>query len=193
MARVYEYDVFISYPRAGATVPAWVRTHFYPRLKELLDDNLAETVSIFLDDEITIGGKWPQQVRDALQRTRVLVPVCSPKYFRDEWCLAEWYSMAEREKLAGLTSHGLIYPVIFSDSLNFPSWAHERTMRSFKDWNLPYPHFQNSLEYFDFHRAVESMAEDLVGLIERAPEWRSDWPVHTPMPDPPPVSKLPRF
>jgi hypothetical protein len=197
MTRVYEYHVYISYRRDGGNVPAWVRTHFYPLLRELLDDNVDYEVKIFLDEKTTVGGKWPQESMNALQRTRILVPVCSPKYFNDEWCLAEWHSMAKREEVAGMVSqenpHALIYPVIFSDSRNFPDYAHERTMRNFRNWNQPYPQYQTSIEYLEFHREMERMAEELVDIIDRAPDWRPDWPVLTPLPEPPKPSKLPRF
>jgi hypothetical protein len=197
MTRVYEYDVFISYPREGANVPAWVRTHFYPRLSELLDDHLDHQAKIFFDENVRGGGKWPQTLRAALQRTRILVAVCSPKYFLSEWCLAEWHSMAEREELTGTgslgTSQGLIYPVIFCDSKNFPKYAHERRMRDLKEWNQPYPQFQESVAYLGFHREVTRIAEELEELIKLAPQWRADWPVTTPVPDPPGTSTLPRF
>lgn len=194
---MYEYDVFISYKRAGANVPAWIRTHFYPRLSELLDDNHDREVKIFFDDTIPGGTAWPLELRAALGRTRILLPVCSPKYFLDEWCLAEWHSMARREELVGMMSperpQGLIYPVIFCDSENFPNYAKQRRMRSFRSWNQPYPQFQVTIEYLDFHREMERIAEELIKVIEQAPEWRPDWPVATPVPDPPSTPRLPRF
>jgi hypothetical protein len=197
MARVYEYDVFISYKREGANVPAWIRTHFYPRLSELLNDNHDRDVKIFFDEMIPVGTAWPLELRAALLRTRILLPVCSPRYFLDEWCLAEWHSMARRERLVGMASperpQGLIYPVIFCDSDNFPSYAKQRQMRNFRLWNQPYPQFQVTIEYLDFHREMERIALDLIKVIERAPEWRPDWPVDTPVPDPPGTPTLPRF
>ncbi|HYS37527.1 MAG TPA: TIR domain-containing protein, partial [Pseudonocardiaceae bacterium] len=178
---MYEYDVFISYKRAGANVPAWIRTHFYPRLSELLDDNHDREVKIFFDDTIPGGTAWPLELRAALGRTRILLPVCSPKYFLDEWCLAEWHSMARREELVGMMSperpQGLIYPVIFCDSETFPNYAKQRRMRSFRSWNQPYPQFQVTVEYLNFHREMERIAEELIKIIDQAPEWRPDWPV----------------
>ncbi|WP_233598672.1 MULTISPECIES: toll/interleukin-1 receptor domain-containing protein [unclassified Amycolatopsis] len=192
MTLVYEYDVFISYRRGGGDAPDWVRNHFLPRLRRLFDDNVDYDVKIFLEDSVPVGGKWPQEIRDALQRTRILIPVCSPKYFLDEWCLAEWHTMAKREEIVAKAGR-LIYPVIFSDSEYYPGYAHERRMRSFRNWNKPHPQYQNTLEYLDFDREVERMVEELVEIIAQAPPWCPEWPVETPSPEPPRPSKLPRF
>jgi hypothetical protein len=193
---VYEYDVFISYRRTAGDLSAWVRNHFHRRLSEALDNTLYRDVKIFFDDHVRTGGNWPATARTALQRARVLVPVCSPKYFKDEWCLAEWHSMAAREDLAGRTESErptLIYPVIFCDSWNFPDWAHERRMKDLQEWNFPYEHFQAAQAYLEFHQEIGQVAKELEELIERAPEWRDDWPVRTPVPDPPSPVQIPRF
>lgn len=196
-ARVYQYDVFISYQRGDRVVPAWVRNHFHPRLSELLDTNLDREVKVFFDETLPTGSHWPVELRSALQRTRILVPVCSPKYFQSEWCLAEWHSMARREELVSRAApdrpRRLIYPVIFCDSRNFPAYAHERSMWDLKRWNLPYEHFQASPAYLEFHQQVEQIAEELEELIALAPEWRPDWPVDTPLPEPPNRPRMPRF
>ncbi|GAA4531061.1 TIR domain-containing protein [Amycolatopsis samaneae] len=194
---MYEYDVFISYPREVALAAAWVRTHFYPRLLEHLDAYLDREVTVFFDENIPAGAKWPPTLQHALRRTRILVAVCAPKYFRSEWCMAEWQSMARREELVGRTSpegtQSLIYPVIFCDSDSFPDYAHQRRMRDFNDLNHPEEHFQMSPRYLDFRSEVGRIAEELEKLIERAPAWQPDWPLDTPLPEKPPTAKLPRF
>ncbi|GHF49838.1 toll/interleukin-1 receptor domain-containing protein [Amycolatopsis bartoniae] len=187
---MYEYDVFISYRRGGGTLPEWVRNHFHPRLSALLEDYLGES-RVFLDDKVPTGASLPSEQRDALLRSRILVPVCSPPYFHDEWCLSEWASMAERERLLGAAR--LIYPVVFCDSVNFPEWAHERKLRHFNELNQPDVQFQASPAYVDFHQEMKTVAVELVELIGQAPEWQSGWPVLSPRPDPPPQSRLPRF
>lgn len=196
-ARVYQYDVFISYQRSSSDISAWARNHFHRRLSESLDNNLYRDVKIFFDDQVRAGANWPSELRSALQRTRVLVPVCSPKYFKDEWCLAEWHTMAKREELSGRTSpdgpRQLIYPVIYCDSWNFPDFAHERRMRDLQQWNFPYEHFQTAPAYLEFHHEVGRIAKELEELIELAPEWRPDWPVLTPAADPPVPARIPRF
>lgn len=191
---MYQYDVFISYQRTAGDITAWVRNHFHPRLTEVLDNNRYEDVRIFCDDQVRTGSSWPAELRSALLHTRLLVPVFSPKYFRDEWCLAEWYSMAERERLTGRHGpRGLIYPVIFCDSRSFPAWAHERRMRDLRQWNHPFEHFQTAPAYLDFNQQIKQIAEELEDLIERAPAWRNDWPVLTPEPEPPAPARMPRF
>jgi hypothetical protein len=197
MTHVYEYDVFISYQRSSSTVPLWIKNHFYPRLSELLDDNTDFEVKIYYDDQLPGGMVWPLKTRDALRRARILLPVCSPKYFLDEWCLAEWHSMAKREELVGMASQdtpqGLIYPVIFSDSDNFPEYARSRRMRNCRAWNQPYQQFQASLAYLDFHQAVEQIAEELAWILDQVPQWQPDWPVTMPKPERPGRLRLPRF
>ncbi|WP_086843156.1 TIR domain-containing protein [Amycolatopsis kentuckyensis] len=189
---MYEYDVFISYQRAGEDISAWVKNHFRPRLSEVLDNNFYRDVRIFCDDQVRTGASWAAEVRTALLRTRVLVPVCSPKYFRDEWCLAEWHSMAKREALS-TRARPLIYPVIYCDSRHFPDWAHARSPRDLHRWNHPFEHFQAAPAYLEFNHKIAEIAKELEELIERAPEWQPDWPVHTPDPEPPSPARIPRF
>jgi hypothetical protein len=192
----YEYDVFISYRRLGS-VPEWVENHFYPRLRDLLNDNLPYPVSLFLDREVRGGVQWPLALETALRRTRVLVPVCSAQYFQSEWCLAEWHSMAKREEILGLATleqpQGLIYPVLFADSENFPEYAVERQMRNLKDWNFPGLQYQQTVEYVDFHKEMKEIAVELAALLRRVPDWQPDWPVERPMPALLPPSPLPKL
>jgi hypothetical protein len=66
-------------------------------------------------------------------------------------------------------------------------------MRSFRELNQPYPQFQASPAYLDFHRAMDLVATDLVEVIEHSPDWRPDWPVTMPKPEPPRRPRLPRL
>ncbi len=186
----YEFDVFISYRRDGNPYH-WVRNHFYPRLKDCLADQLPTEPALFLDEDMEIGSVWPDRLEEALARTRILVPVFSPQYFRSRWCLAEWHSMAEREKVLG--HRGLIYPVLFSDSDNFPSFARERSWRNLKPWNKPDLVFQQTIRWIDFVDEIEKVAIELSERISRVPKWEPDWPVQRPEPPMPGMTSLPRF
>lgn len=125
----YVYDVFVSYRRRQPVLD-WVKNHFYPLLEQRLPDELPvdHKTRIFVDwDEIEIGSAWPAKLSQALKRSRCILPVWSPEYFRSDWCLAEWKTMMERERLLGLRTEqrpgGLIFPVIFADGEHFPQEA----------------------------------------------------------------------
>src|SRR5205823_9703130 len=64
-ARVYEYDVFISYLRTASDISAWIRHHFHPRLLEVLGNNRYEDVRIFFDDQVRVGSSWPAELSSA--------------------------------------------------------------------------------------------------------------------------------
>jgi hypothetical protein len=192
----YEFDVFISYRRSG-NPHHWVRNHFLPRLRDCLEDHLADEPKVFIDEEMERGTSWPQRLQNALNRTKIMVSVFSPQYFRSPWCLAEWDTMSERERLLGLSSddrpQGLIYPVLFSDSDNFPPYARERSWRDLKKWNSPYPVFEQTTEYIGFHQQVADIAMELAKLLPRVPDWEPGWPAHRPDPPYRVTTPLPRF
>ena len=194
----YEFDVFISYSRLGSA-PKWLMNHFYPKLKDCLADQVAPAPKVFVDKGMPRGVHWPTQLQKALHRSKIMVAVLTPPYFESRWCLAELRSMHAREKLLGLGGpdrpQGLIYPVLYSDSRNFPAEEGlERSWWDFKELANPDLVFQESREWISFHRRVTEFAEDLVDLLGQVPQWRPDWPLIDP-PDPPllPPPPIPRF
>jgi hypothetical protein len=192
----YEFDVFISYSRGGNSFK-WVRNHFYPRLLDCLGDQLAQAPTVFLDEEMEPGVHWPSRLENALLRTKILITIFTPPYFRSRWCMAEWQSMRDRERLLGLTgrdrAQGLIYPILYSDSESFPDDARERTWWDFKRWAVPDLVYQETREWPEFHRQVEAVAMDLAKLLPQVPDWQADWPIDRPEPALPPPVPLPRF
>jgi len=88
---------------------------------------------IFVDLKIETGSAWPDELRHALKTSRCILAVWSPEYFRSEWCLAEWHTFREREKVANMISNsnsrGLIYPVKFADGDHFPQAAKDVQQR----------------------------------------------------------------
>ncbi|OLR94348.1 toll/interleukin-1 receptor domain-containing protein [Actinokineospora bangkokensis] len=192
---MYQYDAFISYQR-GSRAGEWVKTHFEPRLRALLDENSLHEVRVFTVDSGRSGGRWPDDLRHALLHAKVLIPVCTPKYFTNEWCKAEWASMEGREQLLGLgvnDPRGLIHPVVFGDGDLYPDWASRRHMTSFKDYAHPEPQFANSQGYFDFVKLMLTFVEDLVIALDDVPPWEDGWPIHTPDVEPLGPSPLPRL
>ena len=50
-------------------------------------------------EEIPIGAVWPERLIRALKRSKVLMCIWSPDYFRSGHCTAEWRTFRSREML----------------------------------------------------------------------------------------------
>jgi hypothetical protein len=192
----YVYDLFVSYTRKGP-VGEWVHNHFYPRLSDWLGEywDGEREPRIFIDSQIETGTRWPDVLKENLLRSRCLVAVFSPPYFRRPWCLAEWRSMWQREEL--LARRGprprLIFPVVFADGDSFPDDAKTAQLRDLSRFNVPHAQFRKTNAYTLFVRAMQAVAQDLRGMIKAAPDWESDWPVVEPPAPPEPGFQLPRL
>ena len=193
----YKYDVFISYCRRG-TVQKWLLNHFYDKLRECLADQFAPPPEVYMDRVMPRAVHWPSHLQIALRHSKIMIQLLSPNYFTSRWCMAELRSMRAREEMLGLAgpdiAQGLIYPILYSDSENFPAEARQRSWVDFKEFANPDPPYQQTAAFIDFHRGVNELASDLVQLVRQVPDWRSDWPV-VEKPDPViiPPPPLPRF
>jgi hypothetical protein len=194
----YEYDVFVSYRRAG-DVGEWVHNHLAPTLRRALANQMVGEPRVFVDaDEIEPGDPWPQRLQWALHRSRLLLPVWSPPYFGSRWCLAELRTMVRRQELLGVggpAGHGsLVYPVRYSDGSTFPPEArgiHEE--RVFSAWGYPYPQFAQTQLYLEFHDAVQELAARLAARLATVPPWQDGWPSEFPDPVEARPAALPRL
>jgi hypothetical protein len=179
----YIYDVFLSY-RRRPPVFDWVHNHFLPMLKEWLPLFMPYEPLIFIDEQPEIDTEWSDDLRSALKMSRCLLSIWAPDYFRSPWCLAELHSIRERERLLGLRTSqnpfGLIYPVVFCDGENFPSEFQRFPRKDLRQWNCPHLAFKNTEGIVGLNREVQSVAEELAQLIQKAPDWRGDWPIVTP-------------
>lgn len=183
----YEHDFFLSY-RREPPVGKWVHTHFAPLLRQWLNESCDRPVEVFVDvDEITPGSEWPMRLRHALARSRFLVPVFSPSYFRSRWCLAELATMQARERALGLRTEAdpreLIFPVNFHDGKHFAPSVKTIETVDLRSWNQPSEAFAQTPDYVALTRAVQKFAARLADLVEVAPAWDPGWPEE--MPDTP--------
>ena len=193
----YEYDIFLSYPRKGQ-VSTWVHNHFFPLLRECLDGQLVQEPRIFVDETQPTGVQWPDNIREALLHSRLLVAVWTPPYFRSPWCLAEWTSMLERESALTQAGHnpqrGLVYPVIYSDGDHFDPRAKDtQVQRNLSAFTYPYPCFKHSVAYLPFHDAMMDIAGEIETHLAEIPEWEAGWPVIEPENTDVPYMTLPRL
>lgn len=196
MADDYEYDIFLSYSRAG-NVGDWVRNHFHPRLRDAMTDLLPAAPSIFLDVAQEVGVQWPANLTYALLRSRYLVAVWSRPYFESRWCMAEWRTMQLRETMLGMASdenpRTLVYPVVFADGETFPPEAQAIHTVDFRAWNYPMLSFADTIDYIPFWAAVNKCAGELVERLPHAPPWQREWPIARPEPEPRKAMGLPRL
>jgi hypothetical protein len=193
----YKFDVFISYSRRGS-VAKWLMNHFLSKFEDCLADQIAPTPKVYVDKSMPRGVQWPDELAKALRHTKILIPLFTPLYFESHWCMAEWETMKARERVLGLATaerpQGLVYPILYSDSENFPDEAREISRWDFKELSTPEPVFQESREWILFHRKVTELAQDLVVLLKQVPEWQPDWPViEKPSPVLMPPPPIPRF
>ncbi|MBZ9862302.1 TIR domain-containing protein [Mesorhizobium sp. CA12] len=189
----YEWDVFISYPRHGQ-VGTWVSNHFAPVLRECLDSVLPQQPRVFIDNGIETGVIWSDVLKQALLRSRLLVAIWTPPFFRSHWCMSEWESMLAREAFlaGGRPPRGLVYPVVYSDGNHFAQKAKQTQFRrDLTAFTYPYPGFRDSAAYLAFHDAMMAIAADIETHLQTVPPWQADWPiVDPPVEAPPPVALL---
>jgi hypothetical protein len=186
MSEDYIYDVFISYRRQPPVLD-WVRNHFHPLVEQWLPNSLPPDwqVRVFIDEKsIETGSAWPEHLKQALRGSRCLLPIWSPDYFRSAWCVAEWQSMREREKILGYRTNqnptGLIYPVRFADGDFYPTEAKLTQQKDFRSWNTPHPIFRETRGFVDFDQAVQVVCGEIAAMLQKAPPWSDQWPVVTP-------------
>ena len=182
----YEYDIFMSYPRAGQ-VGSWVQKHFLPVLRECLIAHLADEPRIFVDYTQPTGVQWPDNIKNALLKSRLMVAVWTPPYFRSHWCVAEWCSMLEREQSLAQSGckpdRGLVYPVIYSDGKHFDQKARETQYRKdLSNFTYPYDCFKDSTAYLRFHDTIMTISQEIEEHLSEIPDWQPDWPIATPQP-----------
>jgi hypothetical protein len=116
----YLYDVFLSYS-FKPDIQHWVNTKFYPNFVNPLDEELIQLGMIapppngrmcLAKRELRAGDPWPDELKNQLQHSKVMIAVCSPSYFASGWCKSEWETFRVR-------APKLIIPVLYSGADDF--------------------------------------------------------------------------
>lgn len=180
----YSYDIFLSYSRKDPVLD-WVRSYFKRELEGWLRETMAGEPRIFRDeDSLETGVTWPLALQQGLHRSKVVVAVLSPSYFRSSWCRVEWSTIRQREQQLGLRTQGhtrgLIYPVCFSDGDCFPADCKNIQYRDLSRWNRASPAFRKTLAYDRFISEMQVIAGELAILLESVPAWQEDFPILLP-------------
>ena len=109
--RNWEFDIYVSYsPASGGALDRWISA-FVDTLREYLFLELPERPRVFMDRKRLISGdSYPEDLSDALSRSKLLLALLTPAYFESQWSNHEWDFFEEREKM--LNSAPLIIPVL---------------------------------------------------------------------------------
>jgi len=171
----YTYDAFFSYKRDRES-DAWHRRvkdkiAYWVRLELGRDD-----VKIFFDDEeIRVGARFKAKISDSLRRSKCLVCVWSPLYFRSPWCMSEWQSFVQREIKFGAQ---LVIPASFHDGETFPAEARAIQTLDFSEFASTMPRFwdtESAVRFEDLR--LRPFARDLAAMIRSAPPYDDAFPV----------------
>ncbi|WP_416970717.1 TIR-like protein FxsC [Streptomyces sp. 4F14] len=93
---------FLSYPhlhlRDHSDPNIWVQRLFHDLTGHIRNLTVVEPGTAgFMDQSITAGRIWSDEVADALANCRVFVPLLSPRYFASSWCGREWWAFMQRK------------------------------------------------------------------------------------------------
>jgi TIR domain-containing protein len=131
---------------------------------------------VFMDqDGLKVGQHWEGELRTALQRAKVLIPIVSPSYFKSKSCYKEYKVFKEREEDLGFTD--LIAPIyyltsdVFEGKIEIESlldgsvppetseWAFDLHERQYADFRPIRNSARNSVQA---HKMVEKFAKGLI-------------------------------
>lgn len=168
----YEYDIFLSYNRKFPHGD-WVNDMFYPLFSSYICDSLNKDVKIFKDNNnINPGEIWPESLKNALVKSKVMVSIFSPAYFRSEWCMKEFNVMYHRQIECKLNpKNGLIIPCKLFDGRHYPKVARNIQSLDCREYNLVGEGFKKSELYLKFQNDLQEWTEKLVTVFKNVPNW----------------------
>ncbi|MFL6256557.1 MAG: TIR domain-containing protein [Pyrinomonadaceae bacterium] len=173
----YVHNVFISY-NYTELMKKWVNGPFKELFEEYLGNALNDDARVGLFEREAIAGQhWPQRLRDMLLRSRVLLAICSPGYFRSGWCLSEWESFRLREEQ--LKRDGLRIPLLHNDGKHYMT-QHGVQWIQHVDFTKcaffigdPNKHPKGP----EFEQKVYELADMVAEQVTKAPPFDPDWPL----------------
>jgi hypothetical protein len=171
----YQYDVFFSYRRDPEN------NDWHKRVKDKLihhlkfELNSEEVVAFFDTEEIKSGERWRKKIQLALQSSKCIVCIWSPRYFNSKWCVSEWLTFERRSETCGVD---LICPARYHDGQHYPGTARDRQSPDFSGYTSTLPRFWDTERAVEFERNyLMPFARDLAGIITAAPQFNPNFPI----------------
>lgn len=187
----YLYDMFFSYKRDEQT-NSW-HAEVVAKIKYWLSQEIDSTeVRIFFDTEsIETGDRWHEKIAESLKKSKCLVAIWSPDYFRSRWCLSEWKSFLSREEKYNLKGT-LIVPARCHDGKRFPDLAQQTQSEDFRPYFSTMDFFWKTEDAYVFEKEkLKSFATTIASRIKSAPNFNAEFPVE--MVDPQDVPSFQRI
>jgi len=174
----YRWHLYVSHTNLSY-LETWL-TEFLQRMKVELSRSLGEEAEIFFDrQEVVLGASWPDQVKDALLHSRLLLPVLTPAYFRSAWNQAEWRTFEERERTTASPGQ-LIFPITLPGGDKDPTWLRQRTLADASLFTSARgDQWPDAAAQF-----VRDITETLSSRLRQVPPFQSDFPIVSPVPPP---------
>jgi hypothetical protein len=176
----YLYDVFISYPHEKDH-KTWVVEFFLEKFELFLTQDIGRPVKVYLDQrEISPGIAWPQNIKHALGRSRVIIPVWSVNYFLSNWCKAECCVMLHRETQLGYRTDkypnkSLIIPVRLFDGQRYPQFAKEIECFDCTAYNVIFEDYKKTPQYYELLQKIKGWTPLVAEMIDKAPPWSAEF------------------
>jgi hypothetical protein len=170
----YEFEAFFSYKRSPQS------DEWHQKVKEVLQFWLRqeledEHANIFIDTEdIQTGARWRTRLGETLLRSKCIVCIWSPLYFRSQWCQSEWRTFMERESKFGTS---LIVPASYHDGESFPRLAKDRQKDDFSIYASQFKSFWDSYDAVLFERKIRLFAKELAKTVRQAPPFDPGFPL----------------
>jgi TIR domain-containing protein len=170
----YEYDAFFSYKRDRES------DYWHKRVKEKLaywaKQGFNREIRIFFDtEEIQIGQLWEEKIGNALKKSRCIVCFWSPQYFQSKWCVSEWETFLERERIA---KRALVVPVSYFDGNTFPPDAKARQFPDVSKFTSTMERFWDTDLAVNFEdEQLKPLADALAVMIRNAPAYKDTFPI----------------
>lgn len=96
--------------------------------------------------------------------------------FQSRWCVSEWESFRERERILDLTDHGLIAPARYHDGEHFPEAARQIQCADFAPYTSTLKAFWDTSHAVEFENRIKDFAKSVALIVRRAPDFQ-EWPV----------------
>jgi len=183
----YIYDVFVSYTR-DHPVGTWVKERFMRDFVGFLSDALERRAEVFFDQEaIAAGDDWEEKLRWGLKVSRVLVAVCSGRYFKDsQYCSMEWSSFGDvflDESNPESKINRPRVPLRYSDGNTFPPEAKALQAADFFNANsIIEAFYKNDVRAIAYEDNLRALSQAVARKIEMAPPFDLRFPVRNATP-----------